>query len=157
MKTDSELAYEMANDIAHSIDFFGAGAGNDTPEELHEYLDQIAVAGDFPCECNYNDNGCTPGIWIWFDPACRYNIDYPAFDEALEAKLPGFKLSDPEESDENPNVPVTLDDCIELFDALDDIYAEAIKIVREWIDNEPEKHFANAMENTSADKNVDKD
>ena len=149
MKTDSELARGMAEDIANAINFFGDGSGFCTPELLHIYLDtSVAAAGEYPCECNYNDN-CTLGVWTWFDPAERYNIDYPAFDEALEAKLPGFEFTDPEES-ENSDASVTLADCIKLFDALDGIYAEAIKIVHEWIDNEPEKHFAKVMENAFA-------
>ena len=150
MKTDSELAEGMAKDIVRGINFYGAGRGFCTPELLHRYLDSLAVAGEYPCRCNYNDNGHTPGIWTWFDPAGRYNIDYPAFNEALEAKLPGFEFTDPEESEdpeEEPDARVALDDCIKLFDTLDNIYAEAIKIVHDWIDSEPEMHFAETMKN----------
>ena len=149
-KTDREFAEGMAKDIVKGINFYGAGRGFRTSELLHRYLDSIAVAGEYPCRCNYDDNGRTPGVWTWFDPAGRYDIDYPAFNEVLEAKLPGFEFTDPEESkdpEEEPDAPVTLDDCIELFDALNDIYAEAIKIVYEWIDNEPETHFAEVMKN----------
>lgn len=150
MKSDHELAILMANDICHNMNEQAWGDGLDE-EGLLDLLDSMYMQpGEYPTVNNYNaDCEFVPGVWTYFDGACRYNYSYDGFDEALNAKLPNFEFTDPadsDDSDDNPDAPYTLDDCIEIYEALDDIFAEAKSIVEDRIRDKAETYFDKAME-----------
>lgn len=148
MKTDHELAELIANDIIHAMNFESEGEGLDK-DGLLNLLEIYMKPGECPCAANYNDNYCTPGVWIYFDEGCRYYTDYPGFDEALKEKLPEFKFKDPAESeneDDDPDAPYTVGDCILIYEALDDIFTEAKEIIKKKIYKNPKTYFAPAIE-----------
>lgn len=132
-KTDNELARGMAEDIVAAMRLDGICYGEDLSDEnvvqgiVNDYMDTETA----PTRSNYNDNGCTPGVWIFWTPGCRYNIDYPAFDEALLQKT-GIDSANEDEEDF-----YTLKNCKKIFDALNPLYKMAKELVVEMILEDP--------------------
>ena len=136
-KNDIDLAHEMADDIIGSMNLDGAGYEEDLSNEdiVNDIVDRYMDTETEPNRSNYNDNGCTPGVWTYWTPGCRYNTDYPAFDEALKLKtgIDTRGLLDQGEIDF-----YTLKNCKMIFKALNPLFKRAREIVFDRIMDDPD-------------------
>lgn len=132
-ESDEDLARGMAVDIIEAFGFCGCFDPQNTDEDdVHEYFGYCVNTNAKPTE-----NNIEPGdeeeweIWRYFEPGCRYNIDYPYFDKALKAKT-GIDYRKHDEEDF-----YTLDNCKMIYDALNPIYKRALRIAAGVIIDDP--------------------
>ena len=124
-KTDLDLAHEMAEDILDCMKCDGAGYQEDLTDE--SIVQRIVNT--------YMDAETEPTKdWA---PACRYNVDYPAFDEALKLKtgMNGPKWGNNEDEEKFYN----LKNCKKIFKALNPLYKQAKEIVFDAIMDDPSR------------------
>ena len=138
-KTDLDLAHEMAEDILDCMKCDGAGYQEDLTDEsiVQRIVNTYTDAETEPTKDNFNDNFVTPGVWVHWAPACRYNVDYPAFDEALKLKtgMNGPKWGNNEDEEKFYN----LKNCKKIFKALNPLYKQAKEIVFDAIMDDPSR------------------
>ena len=132
-KTDNELAHEMAKEIIAAMQLDGTGYEEDLSDEtvVQDIVDNYMDTETAPTKSNYDDNFCTPGVWSFWTPGCRYNIDYPSFDEALLQKTGIDSASEDEEEF------YTLKNCKKIFEALNPLYKMAKELVKKMILEDP--------------------
>ena len=137
-KTDLDLAHEMAEDILDCMKCDGAGYQENLTDKrvVQDIVDRYMDTETEPTKDNFNDNMVMPGVWIHWVPGCRYNVDFPAFDEALKLKtgIDTRKLDD-----EGEEKFYNLKNCKKIFKALNPLYKQVKEIVFDAIMDDPSR------------------
>ena len=136
--SDEELAQGMAKDLIDAAKIFDHYDYDlSDKDDLQDFADDFIDTDTIPTRTNINlSNGNTGAIWEIWEPGCRYNVSYPAFDEALKAKT-GIDyqayLNDHDEEDF-----YTFENCNLIYKVLNPLYKRAKEIFINKIIEDPE-------------------